>query len=156
VSQGEDASPADAESAGHPDDAGWRGVAAEQTEQVSGSLAGLLRRRSRRLLGSLLRPHKRAMWGLLALVVVENLAAIAGPYLIGVGIDRGIPPLTNGQGAGTLLTVVAAFVVAAVVQVVTQRLFLLRSGLIGQDVVLDLRTRLFEHLQRLSISFHED
>jgi ATP-binding cassette, subfamily B, bacterial len=133
----------------------WRGVAAEQTEQVSGSLAGLLRRRSRRLLASLLRPHKRALWGLLALVVVENLAAIAGPYLIGVGIDRGIPPLTNGQGPGTLLTVVAAFVVAAVVQVVTQRLFLLRSGRIGQDVVLDLRTRLFEHLQRLSISFHE-
>ena len=155
MSQGGAASAAEAGSAPHPDDTEWRGVAAEQTDQVSGALGNLLRRRSRRLLGSLLGPHRRALWGLLALVVVENLAAIAGPYLIGVGIDRGIPPLTDGQGPGTLLTVVAAFVVAAVVQVVTQRLFLLRSGRIGQDVVLDLRTRLFEHLQRLSISFHE-
>ncbi len=155
MSQGGAASAADAGSAEQPGDTEWRGVAAEQTDQVGGALGNLLRRRSRRLLGSLLGPHRRALWGLLALVVVENLAAIAGPYLIGVGIDRGIPPLTNGQGPGTLLTVVAAFVVAAVVQVVTQRLFLLRSGRIGQDVVLDLRTRLFEHLQRLSISFHE-
>ena len=33
--------------------------------------------------------------------------------------------------------------------------FLLILGRVGQDVVLDLRQRLFRHFQRLSTSFHE-
>jgi ATP-binding cassette, subfamily B, bacterial len=41
--------------------AAWRGVAAEKTEEVSAGLAALLRERSRRLLGDLLRPHRRAV-----------------------------------------------------------------------------------------------
>ncbi len=36
----------------------WRGVKAEEEEQVAGGLASLLRSRSRALLGSLARPHK--------------------------------------------------------------------------------------------------
>ena len=37
----------------------WRGVAAEQADDVTPGLAELLRSRSRRLLGDLLRPHRR-------------------------------------------------------------------------------------------------
>ena len=36
----------------------WRGVAAEKADDVSTGLAALLRERSRRLLGDLLRPHR--------------------------------------------------------------------------------------------------
>jgi ABC-type multidrug transport system fused ATPase/permease subunit len=136
--------------------AGWRGVAAERREDLTSSVTALLRDRSRRLLGDLMRPHRRRLWLLLALVVTENLASLAGPYLIGVGIDRAIPPLLEGGQARTLGLVAAAFAVATAVQVVTQRSFLLLTGRIGQDVVLDLRTRVFEHFQRLSMAFHED
>ena len=133
----------------------WRGVAAESVESVSGGLAGFLRARSRRLLGSLLRPHRRTLVGLAVVVVVQNAAAMAGPYLIKVGIDRGIPPLTRGEGAGTLVAVVAAFLGAAVLQAAATWLFVSVSGRVGQDVLLDLRTRLFDHFQALSLSFHE-
>ena len=34
----------------------WQGIAAENTEEVTGKLSALLRRRARRLLTSLLRP----------------------------------------------------------------------------------------------------
>ncbi len=137
-------------------DAGWRGVAAERREDLTSTVTALLRDRSRRLLGDLLRPHRPQLWLLLALVVTENLASLAGPYLIGVGIDRGIPPLLDGSGARTLGLVAVAFAAATALQVVTQRSFLLLTGRIGQDVVLDLRTRVFEHFQRLSMAFHED
>ena len=40
----------------------WRGVAAETADDVTGGLAGFLRARSRRLLGSLLRPHRKSLW----------------------------------------------------------------------------------------------
>ena len=37
----------------------WRGIAAEETDQLTASVSALLRRRARRLLTDLLRPHKR-------------------------------------------------------------------------------------------------
>ncbi len=134
----------------------WRGIAAERVEEVTGSVAALLRSRSRRLLGSLLSPHRRSLAVLAVLVVVQNVASLAGPYLIGLGIDRGVPALVDGPGNGVLLQIVAAFAAAIVVQALTLRAFLRLSGRVAQDVVLDLRQRLFRHLQRLSVAFHEE
>jgi ABC-type multidrug transport system fused ATPase/permease subunit len=134
-------------------------VAPEQRDDVPASASVLLRSRSRALLGSLLRPHRPALWRLLALIVVENLASLAGPYLIGLGIDRGIPPLLHGglhpQTSRPLVVISAVFAAATALQVLSQRAFLLLTGRIGQDVVLDLRTRVFDHFQRLSMAFHE-
>ncbi|GAB3591364.1 ABC transporter ATP-binding protein [Angustibacter peucedani] len=133
----------------------WRGVAAERTEDVSASVSALLQARTGRLLRSVLRPHRRAIGWLVVLIVVQNLASLAGPYLVGLGIDRGVPPLLHGRDAGPLVTVVVVLAVAAVVQVVTERAFLVLTARIGQDVVLDLRRRVFDHFQRLSQAFHE-
>ena len=44
-----------------PDSNAWRGVATEKAEEVSAGLAALLRDRSRRLLGDLLRPYRRTL-----------------------------------------------------------------------------------------------
>jgi ATP-binding cassette subfamily B protein len=47
----------------------WRGVATEKAEEVSAGLAALLRDRSRRLLGDLLRPYRRAVYATVSLIV---------------------------------------------------------------------------------------
>ena len=52
------------------------------------------------------------MLGTLLLIVAANLAALAGPWLVGVAIDRGIPPLLHGGHAGPLALSVAGFVAA--------------------------------------------
>ena len=133
----------------------WRGVAAEVLEDARGSLAAFLRARSRRLLGSLLTPHRRTILGLAVVVVLETAAEMAGPYLVKVGIDRGIPALADGGSPGILLLVVVAYLGAALAQAFLTMLFVRVSGRVGQDVLFDLRTRLFSHFQRLSMSFHE-
>ncbi len=138
-----------------PVDAGWRGVAAETLEDARGGLAAFLRARSRRLLGSLLTPHRRTICWLGLVSVLITIAQMAGPYLIKVGIDRGIPPLVDGGSPRTLFLVVAAYATAAIAQAVLTAVFVRTSGRVGQDVLYDLRTRLFEHFQRLSLSFHE-
>ena len=138
-----------------PVDAGWRGVAAETLEDARGGLAAFLRARSRRLLGSLLTPHRRTIWWLALLSVLTTVAQMAGPYLVKVGIDRGIPPLVDGGSPRTLLFVVAGYFFAGVAQAVLSAVFVRTSGRVGQEVLYDLRTRLFEHFQRLSLSFHE-
>lgn len=133
----------------------WRGVAAEERDEISERVSLLLRTRSRRLLGDLLRPHRRAIAVLTAVIVVSNAAGLALPYLVKKGIDDGIPPMLRGHGAGALLAVVAAVLLAAVTQALTRQAFLQMAGRIGQDVLLELRRRVFDHFQRLSLSFHE-
>jgi ATP-binding cassette, subfamily B, bacterial len=133
----------------------WRGVAAEKAEEVSAGLAALLRERSRRLLGDLLRPHRRAVIVTVSLIVVESLAALAGPWLVGIAIDNGLPPLLDSHDAAPLLGIAAAFAVAVVVQAVTTRMFVTMTGRVGQRVVLELRRRLFAHCLELDVAFHE-
>jgi ATP-binding cassette subfamily B protein len=133
----------------------WRGVAAEKADEVTAGLAALLRERSRRLLAELLRPHRRAVTATISLIVVESLAALAGPWLVGLAIDNGLPPLLHAHDAAPLLGIAAAFAVAVAVQAVTTRMFVTMTGRVGQKVVLELRSRLFAHCQALDVAFHE-
>ena len=147
----------------------WRGIAAEQAEQVSAGLSALLRRRSRALLRDLLARSRRRVAVMLVLIVISSLAALAGPWLVGLAIDRGIPPLIGSAAsggraaapggragtAGPLLLIMAAFALAVGVQAVTTRAYITAMGRLGEQVVLDLRRRLFAHFQDLSLSFHE-
>ena len=132
----------------------WRGVAAER-EDVTSEISLLLRARSRGLLRSLLAPHRPRLWLLLVVVLLENAAAMAGPYLVKVGIDDALPPLVRGGSPGKLYLIVALFLLTAVVQATMHRQFLVLTGRIGQQVLLDLRRRVFDHFQRLSLAFHE-
>jgi ABC-type multidrug transport system fused ATPase/permease subunit len=135
----------------------WRGVASEDVDEPDAGLAGILRSRSRALLGSLLRPHLRRLVLAAALIVVNTGAQLTGPWLVQEGIDNGIPPLLDG-GSGSirpLATVVIAYVAVTFLAAATFNGFLLVSGRVGQDVLLDLRRRVFGHFQDLSLSFHE-
>jgi ABC-type multidrug transport system fused ATPase/permease subunit len=133
----------------------WRGVAAEQQEdEITGKLSTLLRRRSRRLLSDLLRPYKRLVLTIFLLIVTAQLAALAGPWLIGIGIDE-IPALTRTHDAGPIALVIIAFIISVAIQAVTTRNYIAGIGRLGGRVVLELRRRLFWHFQALPVAFHE-
>ncbi len=138
-------------------DLGWRGVAAEhRSDELTDAESGLLLARSRRLLGELLRPHKRVIYWLLAVVVLENAARLSIPYLVKEGIDRGIPPIRATGDTTVLFTVVAIVFGATILQAVTRQTFLVVSGRIGQDMLFEVRRRVFRHFQRLSPAFHDE
>ena len=133
----------------------WRGVAADGQE-VSDHVSGLLRDRSRRLLGELLRPHKRWVWVAIGIVLVENASRLSIPYLVKEGIDRGIPPIRESNDTSVLFTIVGIALFATLLQAVTRRAFLVLAGRIGQDMLFEIRRRVFRHFQKLSPSFHDD
>jgi ABC-type multidrug transport system fused ATPase/permease subunit len=135
----------------------WRGVNVEDVDEVTGGLAGLLRSRSRALLADLVRPHRRALVESSVLIAISIGCQLAVPWLIQRGIDDGIPPLLpDGDGSlRPLVTTVLAVLTATVIGALTFNAFLLRLGRVGQDVVLDVRERLYLHFQRMSTAFHE-
>jgi ABC-type multidrug transport system fused ATPase/permease subunit len=137
-------------------DTTWRGVATEKAEEVTAGLAALLRERSWRLLGELLRPYRRAVTVTVSMIVVESLAALVGPWLVGLAIDNGIPPLVRSHDSVPLLVIASCFAAAVAVQAVTTRIFITMTGRVGQRVVLELRRRLFAHCLSLEVAFHED
>jgi ABC-type multidrug transport system fused ATPase/permease subunit len=132
----------------------WRGIASEDVEDIPASLAAMLRLRGRRLLQDLLRPHRSRVTTILLLIVIANVAALVGPWLVGVGIDR-IPTLTRTHDTGSLVVIIAAFAVTVIVQAAATRTYIGAMGRLGADVVFELRRRLFAHFLRLPVSFHE-
>lgn len=139
---------------------GWRGIAtdpdAERTaaEQSGSRALARLRSRSRALLGSLLRPHRRLIGAAVLLLLLQNAAGMAGPYLVMLGIDRAIEPLREGDPR-ILIAVGIAFAAATAGEYVGKRGFLTLSSRIGQAVLIDLRQRVYAHFLRLSVGFHE-
>jgi ATP-binding cassette subfamily B protein len=135
----------------------WRGVAAEESagDGQDSTIRAFLRSRSRRLLSSLLRPRRRDVVLGATLIVLETMAKLSGPLLIQRGIDRGIPALQRGDGAGTLVRIVAVYAAVMIARSSFEYLFVAVSGRLSQDVLLDLRSRLYDHFQRLSLGFHE-
>jgi hypothetical protein len=113
----------------------WRGVLEEPGEEAE-RLTPASRHGSRRLLGDLLLPHRARVALVVAVVLVENAARLSLPWLVALGIDRGLPPIIGGESARTLLQIVAAMVVAVVLQSLGRICFLRISGRIGQDVLL--------------------
>ncbi|OLB76355.1 MAG: ABC transporter, partial [Actinobacteria bacterium 13_2_20CM_2_71_6] len=89
-------------------------------------------------------------------LLLQSGAEMAGPYLVKLGIDNGIPPLMRQpRDFGTLLDVGVAFALAMVAAYFGKRFFVTLSGRVGQAVLFDLRNRVYRHFQRLSVGFHE-
>ena len=132
----------------------WRGVAAEDIEDLDRATGIRLAARSRRLLGSLLRPHLRTAALAFLVVVLENLVSLAGPLMIAGAIDVGVPAALADRPL-PLFWFVLGYAASGLLSAVLRVAFLMISGRIGQDVLLDLRERVFAKSQRLSVSFHE-
>ena len=129
----------------------WRGVAAEELDEFSANVAGLLRRRSRRLLGELARPYRSRIALAALLIVLRSAGYLSIPYLVRLGIDYGI----TARSLTTLEQVVGALLVALAVNAFANYGFLRTSGAIGASILFDLRRKLFAHVQELSLSFFE-
>ena len=129
----------------------WRGVAAEEVDDLPPDVSALMRRRSRRLLSQLVAPYRWRLLAATGLITLRTGGALCIPYLVGLAIDRGI-----GRGNTRLLELyVSLIVVAAVAAALGNWGFLRVSGGVGQDVLYDLRMRVYTHTQRLSLSFYE-
>ena len=132
----------------------WRGIAEiDVIEAAERRRAGKMGSDARRLLGELLSPYRRSLNWLMVAVVLENVSRLSIPYLVKVGIDKGIP---GGVLHGRTLTIVVVIVaIATTTQALSRNRFLVRSGEIGQDILFELRARVFRHFQALSPAFHD-
>ncbi|GGP60597.1 ABC transporter ATP-binding protein [Streptomyces melanogenes] len=109
---------------------------------------------TRALLLDLLRPMRRRVVVTALLILLQQAAVQAGPLLVAYAIDRGVPAFREDD-YGPLVAVGAGYLVCALGAGLLQYAFISASTRVGQDVLLDLRGRIFRHAQALSVDFHE-
>jgi ATP-binding cassette subfamily B protein len=98
----------------------------------------------------MLRPYRgRSILALLSLVI-GTAATLAPPPLAKLAIDEGI---TKGD-TGALDLIVVAFLASALIAWAASYAQTYLVGWVGQRVLQDLRLRIFEHLQTLSVNFY--
>ncbi|MEI5526729.1 ABC transporter ATP-binding protein [Streptomyces brasiliscabiei] len=106
------------------------------------------------LLRSLLAPMRARVVMASVLLLLQQAAVQAGPLLVAYAIDSAVPALRDGRH-GPLIAVAAGYLACALAAGGLQYLFIGASARVNQDVLLDLRGRIFRHAQALSIDFHE-
>ncbi|MEO3976605.1 ABC transporter transmembrane domain-containing protein [Streptomyces sp. CAU 1734] len=106
------------------------------------------------LLRSLLAPHRPRVVLVAVILLFQQAAIQVGPLLVAYAIDRGVPAFRD-QDYGPLIAVATGYGLAASGAGVLQYLFIVVSARLSQDVLLDLRGRIFRHSQALSVDFHE-
>ena len=112
------------------------------------------RKRSFALLGELIAPVKGQFALMAVMVVVAQLAVVAGPAIIAWGIDHGLPSLLEGDPWPAFQAAVLA-VGAAIVGGVLTFGYVRQSVVVGQRMLLALRRKVFRFTQKQDLEFHE-
>jgi ATP-binding cassette, subfamily B, bacterial len=102
----------------------------------------------RRIL-SFARPHRRQLVLFLLLSVVGALLAVATPVLAGRVVDE----IVRGASSGTVITLAVLIAAIAIVEAGGSLVTRYLSATIGEGLIVDLRTTVFDHVQRMPVAF---
>jgi len=122
-----------------------------ENEQITQAEADIGTRRAFNRLIPFLKEHRRSLTIAFGLLAVTTILSLIWPILLKEAIDG---PLTVGDISG-LLWLAAAIAVLQIVTVVLQYFLRVRLEIVGQDIMLELKQRLFDHILQLDIAFFD-
>jgi ABC-type multidrug transport system fused ATPase/permease subunit len=102
-----------------------------------------------RRIASFARPHRRLLILFLVLSVVGALLAVATPVLAGRVVDE----IVRGASSDTVLTLAGLIAVIAVAEAAGSVVTRYLSATIGEGLIVQLRTTVFDHVQRMPVAF---
>ena len=102
-----------------------------------------------RRIGAFARPHRRQLVFFLMLGVVLAALAVATPVLAGRVVDA----IVESESTDVVIRLAVLIAVIAVVEAGLGLLSRWLSARIGEGLILDLRTAVFDHVQRMPIAF---
>lgn len=108
----------------------------------------LTRRTLRRVVG-FAKPHRRLIGSFLFFVVLDAMLVVVTPLLVKHLLDNGIVARDGSVVTFTALAMVGVALVDAVLGISSGYL----SSRIGENLIFDLRTQVFGHVQRMSLAF---
>ena len=104
---------------------------------------------TRRLAG-FARPYGLQVLLSLVFMFISSAVVVAGPYLVKIALDSGL----DAGSVQVLRQCVLLYLLLAAIQWVVTYLRINIMVRVGQSIIYDMRARLFEHLQQLSLGFY--
>lgn len=131
------------------------GTSGEDRSDYTRDESRVIRRRSLRLLGSLVSPLKMQLALAGIVLVISTALRVAGPALIAYGINTALPQVIDEANWMPTIVIVVVYLVSGVGGAALIGWYAVVAARLTQAVMLDLRKRIFLHTQRLSLEFHE-
>ncbi|MDR7188950.1 ATP-binding cassette subfamily B protein [Microbacterium sp. BE35] len=131
------------------------GTSGEDRSDYTRDESKAIRKRSLRLLGSLITPVRGQLILAGVVLVVSTALRVAGPWLIGIGINNALPAAVERMDWAPTIVVVLVYLVTALGGAALIGWYVVVAARLTQAIMLDLRKRIFLHTQRLSLEFHE-
>jgi len=131
------------------------GTSGEDRSDYTKAESRVIRRRSLRLLGSLISPLRWQVVLAGVVLVVSTALQVVGPALIAYGIDTALPAVLDEADWMPTIGVVAVYLVAGFGGAGLVGWYAVIAARLTQAVMIDLRKRIFLHTQKLSLEFHE-
>ncbi|WP_251453394.1 ABC transporter ATP-binding protein [Microbacterium sp. Marseille-Q6648] len=131
------------------------GTSGEDRSDYTKDESRSIRRRSLRLLGSLVSPLRGQLILAASVLIVSTAFRVAGPALIAFGIDRALPAVVDRMDWMPTIGVVVVYLVTAAGGAGLIGWYVVVTARLTQAIMLDLRKRIFLHTQKLSLEFHE-
>jgi ATP-binding cassette subfamily B protein len=122
----------------------------DEVEQLPPDIA----KKARALLMSLVRPHLGMIIFLAVIVVLTAALMVIGPVFIADALDQGVPAAIDDD-MDPLIRAVTLFVVSAVASAILAFTSTRLVGITAQKILFTLRERVFTHVQRLDLGYHE-
>ena len=122
----------------------------DEIEQLPPDIA----KKARALLMSLVRPHLAMVVFLAVIVVLTAVFMVIGPVFIADALDNGVPAAIDGD-MDPLIRAVTLFIVSAVAGAILAFTSTRLVGITAQKILFTLRERVFTHVQRLDLGYHE-
>jgi ATP-binding cassette subfamily B protein len=124
-----------------------RGAAVSEEDKLTREQARHVVRRA----FSMLRPYRVEVIAAFAVMLGSTAAILAGPWLVRYGIDEGL----RKRHAGALDRAAIGYLFVAVAALVLSRAQILFVTRLGEKFLRDLRTRVFAHIQSMSMAFFD-
>ncbi|MYY80706.1 ATP-binding cassette domain-containing protein [Streptomyces sp. SID335] len=102
-----------------------------------------------RRIGAFARPHRRRIWQFVLLSVLTALLAVATPVLAG----NVVTAIVSGSDSSTVVNYALLIAGIALAEAGLGLLSRWLSANLGEGLILDLRTAVFDHVQRMPVAF---
>lgn len=100
---------------------------------------------------SYVKPYKKEMVITLIVMLVSSISSLMGPYLVKIAMDENIP----SKDMRGLVLICIIFVTTIVISSICMKYKIKTMTFVGQSVVRNIRSDLFNHLQKLPFSYYD-
>ena len=102
-------------------------------------------------LGTYIKPYKKSVTVILAIIIISNMVAMLGPYFMKITLDVYIP----NQDKTKILQMGVVYLISLLIISWSMKYRILKITELGQKILKDMRSDIFIHIQKLPFSYYD-